>query len=210
MVLYKILNNISSLSMVIPFAMLMTHFLFYTKKALPVVCYILLGVFFESYTTFLELLQIPLPKHYAYNFLETLIVGWVFYTFIKEKISQQIVIAVAILYVLTYFISWAINTVGTDKIIERGISTVACIIFCILYFLQLSSENRIKLWQMIVSGAFLFYFVTTTGMFSFISLFKGSINPKYMIYFALIHLVANCGLNCLLTLGLYKCKNQSF
>lgn len=207
---YLIINNFTAATIILPVVAVFTHFSFNLKKLLPVTLYILFSAIQEAYSMILPFIIMSDTPANITNSIEVLFVGWIVYSFIKDNEVRKIILVLAGIYLLTSIVILCrINSISDNNIIIRGGSTLVSIIFCLVYVFQLSKETNIKIWELFIIGAFLFYYVTTTAMFSFIQLFKEVSDQKYWVYFAVIHLLANIGLNGLLTLGIYKCKVHS-
>lgn len=210
MLSYQLINNISSATILIPLVVVFIYFSVNIKKSLPITLYILIGALNEAYLNINDKFNLPNTPQNIYNTLEAIFVGWIIYSFIKDRQVRKIILALAGIFLLMCIVILCrINSMYNNNIVIRGGSTLVSIIFCLLYVFQLSKETNIKIWELFISGAFLFYFVTTAAMFSLIHLFRGEEDQQYYIYFSALHLLANFGLNVLLALGIYKCKVHS-
>lgn len=63
-------------------------------------------------------------------------------------------------------------------------------------------------WQIIICCAFLYYFIVNAGIYSFSAFFLDNNQKENWIYFSVIHLIGNVGINILLGIGLYQCNKQ--
>jgi len=210
MISHKTINLISTYSLVAPLYVLMVYFSFCIKKLLPVTLYIIFCLLAEVNSALTESYNFPdIILTNIYNLIEPSFVAWTVYTFIKDIRIRKIIIIIGTIHLLLWLLTISLTSLVITNPIITGSSTLCSILFCLLYIFQLNKEENIKVWQMIICGAFLSYFVTIAGMISFISFYKESSDEKYIIYFSIIHFIANLGLNGLLALGIYKCKNQS-
>ena len=213
MSIIETIGIISAISIIIPFGVILMNVSFYRNTLFNISFYILVGVLFEIYQDF-DLFIIKKSNQgitNIYTLIETLFVAWIFFSFIKDSTNRKIILLCASLYTVMWFGTIAYDSLGSSSSIINGGSSLTCIIWGVLFFFQLSKENELKYirWKIIIGGAFLFYFVISAGVFSFTQFFSDLNEKRYWIVFAVIHFVANVGLNSLLALGLYQCRKQS-
>lgn len=78
-----------------------------------------------------------------------------------------------------------------------------------LYTQYMKSNPTNSKWKITISFSFLFYFLISSGIYSFTEFFLQLDKKENWIFFAVIHTIANVGLNFILAIGLYQCSKQS-
>jgi hypothetical protein len=203
----------SSLSILIPFILLLLANKQLTKGSLLIQIYIIVGVLTETINVF--------PKSQLNNYtsissnifavIEVILILLALYQWSLNYKNKYVFITLLSIYIFIWFYSIHLNGINKLSSIINGTEALI-IITASIYFLynKFISENASNAkWQTTFSIAFLYYFLVNSGIYSFTELFLNIEQPQNWIYFSWIHLIGNFGLNIILALGIYQCRKQS-
>lgn len=210
----RVMGYISSLSILIPIILILRNY-FIQNKLIPlnIVAYVLIGGFFEI-VIILQNILFSKNTIWLANIFALIEAGFILYSYniwsnnIKYKKNYIILLSI---YVFIWFYVVFIFGLETLNSTINGTESLVVIIasICFLYDGYINNSLNMKnKWQIIICCAFLYYFIVNAGIYSFSAFFLDNNQKENWIYFSVIHLIGNVGINILLGIGLYQCNKQ--
>ena len=208
------MGYISSLSILIPIIFIIRNY-FIQNKLFPliIIAYVIIGGLFEIVIILQNLLFLK-STIWLSNIFALIETGFVLFSYkmwsnnAKYKKSY---ITLLLIYVFIWFYVIFIFGLETLNSSINGTESLIVIIasICFLYDGYINdSLNKKNKWQIIICCAFLYYFIVNAGIYSFSAFFLDYNQKGNWIYFSVIHLIGNVGINVILGIGLYQCNKQ--
>jgi hypothetical protein len=208
------MGYISSLSILIPIIFIIRNY-FIQNKLFPliIIAYVIIGGLFEIVIILQNLLFLK-STIWLSNIFALIETGFVLFSYkmwsnnAKYKKSY---ITLLLIYVFIWFYVIFIFGLETLNSSINGTESLIVIIasICFLYDGYINdSLNKKNKWQITICCAFLYYFIVNAGIYSFSAFFLDYNQKGNWIYFSVIHLIGNVGINVILGIGLYQCNKQ--
>jgi hypothetical protein len=210
----RVMGYISSLSVLIPIILIIRNYSINNKLIpLNLISYVIIGGLFEIVTILQNLLflksTIGLSNIFA--LIETGFVLFSYKMWSNNAKYKKSYITLLLVYVFIWFYvicDFGIETLNSSI---NGTEALIVIIGSILFLYDCYVNDILNVrnkWQTIICSAFLYYFIVNAGIYSFTEFFLDNNQKENWVYFSVIHLIGNTGMNILLGIGLYQCNKQ--
>lgn len=209
----KELSHLSSLSILIPFILLLMKIKALNSQFNALLVYIISSIITEIVgLCFLNNDNINLPVYYLFTILETTLISYIFIKEVKEKhyISFLIIGFIIFLISSTFGLLWYKSFFHADNFL-RPFEFALILIYSLVFFyktiLNLNIKDLLNYYFFWFNSAFLIYFGTSFIFFLLLP-YVAKENIYFINILGIFHLVMSIIYNTLLSIGIWKIKKD--
>ncbi len=205
------LSHISSLSVLIPFTLLLIKIKAFNAQLKALFAYVIISIVTEiSGICFLNQPHINLPVYYLFTVIETILI---IFLFIKEVNEQKyryffkIELIVFLIFSISFLICYKSFNRADDFLrpFEFVLILINSLIFFYKTFINLNIKNLLEYYFFWLNSAFLIYFGSSFILFLLLPYILTE-NSHYLNILGVFHLVMSIIYNILLSFGIWKIK----